>query len=301
MTDQKAVAIIISHLILSTSRLSSLLRLPHRCPTSSMPNIATPSHHSLNRGSRGVYGRSDVQVEDWFARRLWISSVVVDHVAYFFRCAGGCPACDVPVVAVEGWFAAERRTVMSVTSPFCSSTRGEEERHTQISSARHNLAPAAYLLLASYPSAFPEIGQVRVDMNPGCRHPFVVPALLSASAALLPRVSPSSSLPPLANTSSILLSILFERSPPTSRSLPMRLRLGSYAPRPWTQRRRRGCLCSLCGAWRCTFVVGRGIPILCLNRRRGGWRIYPGRGEGRWSVRNVRGCWRGLRAYDLED
>ncbi len=67
-----------------------------------MPNVATPSHHPLQRGGRGVDGRPDVEIEDRFARRLRIGGVIVDHVADLFGRAGWGPASNVPIVAVEG-------------------------------------------------------------------------------------------------------------------------------------------------------------------------------------------------------
>jgi len=79
---------------------------PHRRPTSSMPHIATPAHHALRRSRGRVNGWSNVEVKDRLTRGLGIRSIIVDHVADFFGGAGRCAASDVPVVAVEGWFAA---------------------------------------------------------------------------------------------------------------------------------------------------------------------------------------------------
>ena len=77
-----------------------------------MPNVTTPSHHSLHSGGRRVDGRSDVQIEDGFARRLWISGVIVDYVANLLSCAAWCPAYDIPIVAVEGWLGAGKRVTL---------------------------------------------------------------------------------------------------------------------------------------------------------------------------------------------
>ena len=76
-----------------------------------MPDVATPPYHPLYCGGRRIHGGSDVEVENWFAGRFWIGGIVVDHVADLLCCAGRCPACDVPVVAVEGGFGAVEEVV----------------------------------------------------------------------------------------------------------------------------------------------------------------------------------------------
>lgn len=75
-----------------------------------MPYVATPPHHALHGSSRTIDRRPDIEEEDRLARRFGGSGVVIDDVADFFRLAVNGASLDVPVVAVEWWFAA---TVLS--------------------------------------------------------------------------------------------------------------------------------------------------------------------------------------------
>jgi hypothetical protein len=121
----------LSHPISPPQLLSFLLLPPHRRPTSSMPHIATPTQHSLRRGRGRVDGRPDVEVKYRLTRRLGISRVIVDHVADLFGGACGCAAGDVPVVAVEGGFAAGRTRVSHRSISACSASgeRGREGKY----------------------------------------------------------------------------------------------------------------------------------------------------------------------------
>ncbi len=78
-----------------------------------MPDIATPPHHPLHRCGRCVDGRSDIEVEDRFARWLGITGVVVDYVADLFCVASWGAAGYVPVVAIKGRLAADERSWVS--------------------------------------------------------------------------------------------------------------------------------------------------------------------------------------------
>lgn len=83
-----------------TLLLSPLVGLADHTARSLPPDIAAPSHHSLNSASRSE-GGPDVEEEDGLAGRLWRTAVVVDNVAHLLLFAVYVSG-DVPVVAVEG-------------------------------------------------------------------------------------------------------------------------------------------------------------------------------------------------------
>lgn len=71
-----------------------------------MPDIPPPPHHAFGGRGRSVNGGPHVEVEDRLACGFWRGGVVVYHVADFAYGAVRGLALDVPVVAVEGGFAA---------------------------------------------------------------------------------------------------------------------------------------------------------------------------------------------------
>lgn len=76
-------------------------------PDSPPPYVASPANNSLRR-SRQSRSRSNIQIEDGFTRRLWLSGVVVDDISHLGLLSVDF-ARDEPVMAIE-------RRLRSVTS-----------------------------------------------------------------------------------------------------------------------------------------------------------------------------------------
>lgn len=65
------------------------------------PHVSGPSDDSFCR-ALGSGSRSNIEVEDWFARGLRFAGVVIDNVADFCSFAVDV-AGDIPVVSIKRW------------------------------------------------------------------------------------------------------------------------------------------------------------------------------------------------------
>ena len=90
-------------------------------PTSSVPDVSSPSHHPFGRCLQSINGRSHVKIEDRLASGFQLGRVVVYHITDFSYSAVRGLALDVPVVAVK-------RGVVAASLPSlagCSKSKGE--------------------------------------------------------------------------------------------------------------------------------------------------------------------------------
>ncbi len=76
---------------------------PCDATTSLPPDISSPSHYSLNRSTRPIYSRSDVQIEDWFTARLRGCRVVIYYISYLPGLGIWCVPLNIPIMPVERW------------------------------------------------------------------------------------------------------------------------------------------------------------------------------------------------------
>ena len=73
-------------------------------PGSPIPNIATPSHHSLHR-SRRCNRRPNIEIENRFTCWFWVAGVVIDHISNLFLLTIVVPL-HKPIVAIKRRFCA---------------------------------------------------------------------------------------------------------------------------------------------------------------------------------------------------
>lgn len=116
------------------------LLLSDTCPRSPVPNIASPSHHSLYCSGRR-YGRSNVEIEYRFASGFGGARVVIYHVSYFLLLIRSF-ALDEPIMPIERRFCAK----LGCQSKGITQRGKRQRKLTRIQKDKSNPLPGSWQL-----------------------------------------------------------------------------------------------------------------------------------------------------------